>query len=200
MFRYGFELEGFFRAGDIPPENFPVDGFPGLIEIRTVGHHTLDDAIGLLLSNILAEPVKCLVNWSMHEHTFTPEQKRALRKKGGYKAPADVQNIYGKKPKSLGNKTIASFQINVSNLVSHGFTDTNGKHHPDVFSLLDVPKIVKSLDKEFMPEIKAAKRQPGEYCIKGDRLEYRSLPNGTFPPQLHLIPHLVSRIRKAVEQ
>ena len=54
MYRYGFELEGFYRnpqTGQItaPTPAYHTDGFPGLVEFRTVGHSTLSDAFGKLI-------------------------------------------------------------------------------------------------------------------------------------------------------
>ena len=135
-----------------------------------------------------------------YEATFTPDEKRELRKRiGAPKSPADIRNLYGKKPRPLGNKTIASFQINISNLIRPAYTSKESGHYPDQFSLLDVPRIVKALDDTFAFHIKASNRQPGEYCIKGDRLEYRSLPNTACPLVLDHVPSFLNKIRKAVE-
>lgn len=42
--------------------------------------------------------------------------------------------------------------------------------------MINIPRIVRIMDLSFKDEIKAAKRMPGEYEIKGHGFEYRSLP------------------------
>lgn len=187
MLRFGFELEGFYeidgvvhpeREVSIPPKNYPTDGFPGLVELRTTGHHSLEDAYAGLVCENLSYPE---VNYMRSEGVFTPKQRAELRRRWNNKSAWDIQNIYGKDPRALGNKVIASFQINISNRTSARYRNKDGVLFPDRFGLFDVPRIVKDLDAEFEKEIKAAKRQPGEYCVKDDtRLEYRSLPNSVF--------------------
>lgn len=207
-YRYGFELEAFYsskssmhaKAGiEIPPKEYPVDGFPGLVEIRTVNHDDLYTSYYQLLKHIANEvDIEKLIFTPYH--TFTAEEKRELRKRNAPpKKPVDIQNLYGKKPRSLGNKTIASFQINISNLTKYSFTDKNGVFHPEEFGLLDVGRIVRNLDKAFATQIKESGRQPGEYAIKGCRLEYRSLPNSVAPINLEDIPEFLQSIKKAVE-
>ncbi len=197
-YRYGLELECFYSVDgmiQIPPKEFPVDGFPGLIELRTDGHHTLEGAFAKLYEVDFRLPQGNLM--FICEHKFTPAEKRELRKRHWIKDTCDIQSLYGKKPKDLRGKTIASLQINISNLVRSSFKDDKGVYHSDQFSLLDIPRIVRALDQEFESEIKVAKRQLGEYCVKGDRLEYRSLPNSVWS---FLTPkQLIKRIRKVVE-
>lgn len=204
MYRYGFELEGFYRSPEtglitVPPVMYPTDGFPGLVEFRTDGHAILEDAFGKLLLKM------CMTGYADFTcteayHTFTPQEKRLIRKRPNFQKPeADIQNIYDKNPKALGNKTIASLQINISNLVSASYTDKDRVFHPDQFTLLDVPRIVKALDTSFKDEIKEAGRQRGEYCIKGERLEYRSLPNTVMPSTFENIKDFLGRIKNAIE-
>lgn len=97
------------------------------------------------------------------------------------KDQVSVQNIYGKTPRRLGNRTLASLQINVSNRLAKKYTDSKGNVFPDRYGAIDVIPIVRGLDKEFSDEIKNSNRQPGMYAVKDDiRLEYRSLPNSVF--------------------
>jgi len=203
MFKYGLELEVFYSKNkneiELPPKEYPTDGFPGLIEIRTSGHLLLKDAISDIYSKLHLENIDYNSLLFISEATFTPEQKRELRKRAYIKNSWDIQNIYNKKPRALGNKTIASFQINISYLKSQEYRNKDGIVFPERFSLLDVPKIVKNLDNEFKQEILNSKRQPGEYCVKGDRLEYRSLPNTVFPTSISDSKRLMNRIQKAVE-
>lgn len=201
MFKYGFELEGFFQPSFNvlePPVSYPHDGMAGLVEARTTGFDELRGSYFSLLSELSKYS---FVNYTKSEHTFTADQKRRLRKRVVNKTPCDIQNLYGKKPRSLGNKTIASLQINISNLVVKEYTNSEKNvWFPNRFSLLDVPKIVKALDVEFKDEIKQANRQQGEYCIKDDRLEYRSLPNFVAPLDILKVDKFLERIKKAVEE
>ena len=202
MIRYGFELEGYWKTGNstgLPPKTYPTDGFPGLIEFRTVNHHTLIGAWIYLLKDMFQFDLSGFDS-SINEHTFTAEEKRILRKRNWGKTPVDVQNLYDKKPRPLGNKSIASFQINLSNCTRLAYTDDKGVKHPDLFTALDVGKIVKSLDNEFKSEIKSSGRQVGEYAIKGNRLEYRSLPNFVAPWNEPMkVKNFLERIRKCCE-
>jgi hypothetical protein len=206
MYRYGFELEGFYFSEtglSVPPKGFPTDGFPGLVELRTHGDHSLNDAYWKIFDEYVKYPELVYRCFNLTEAVFTPEQKRQIRKLPGYHKPeADIQNIYGKKPKALGNKTIASLQINISNKTRDSYsviTDGCIVNRPATFGLLDVGRIVKALDEEFKPEIKLSGRQAGEYCIKGDRLEYRSLPNSVFAFSINESKRFLDRIRKAIE-
>lgn len=208
MFRYGFELEAFYKPEDtiiLPPAHLPVDGFPGLVEIRTEDHDTLEKAY----FNLLKEASRIGLDKLsfVPEHTFSAEQKRELRRTRTIcKDQVDVQSLYGKKPRDLKGKTLASFQINISNLRHDSRTISRSKDgvtieftEPERFNLLDVPKIVRALDDVFALDIKLSKRQPGEYCIKGDRLEYRSAPNLSACLNVHEVASFLEKIRKAVE-
>ncbi len=157
-------------------------------------------AYGELLANFISQVDPASVNFNMWSHTFSPDEKRTLRKRPWSKDQQDVRNIYNKKPKALGNRCIASLQINVSLLSKHAYTDDKGVKHSEVYGLLDVPRIVQALDEAFKAEIVAAGRQPGEYCIKGDRLEYRSLPNFAFQFGLQNAKSFLEKIEKAVEK
>lgn len=204
MFRYGFELEGFYKdaAGQvaIPPSGWPTDVFPGLVELRTSGGDTLEGAYGALLAAHLKKPFHVmLVDFDKFEHSFSAEQKRLMRKQGWHKEAVDVQNLYGKKPRNLRGKTLASLQINVSDVVREGYTDDKGVYHYTTYNQLDVARIVKGLDLAFKPMIASAGRQAGEYCIKGNRLEYRSTPNNVFTTDLKWAGDFLDKIRKAVE-
>lgn len=201
-YRYGFELEGFWTGPEgiiVPPSNYPHDGFPGLIEFRSVGGKFLEEAWSDLLCHMSKYDLSGFET-GFATHTFTPDQKRAIRKVGATKDACDVQNLYGKKPRNLGGKTIASLQINISNCVRSEYRESNGTLHQDAYSILDVGKIVKALDKTFATEIKESGRQRGEYAIKGDRLEYRSLPNTIFTWNHRLTKMFLDRIRNAVEK
>lgn len=206
MFRYGFELEGFFEdeAGVIvPPDrsnSFPKDGFPGLCELRTTGGKCLHEAgaelLGLALSYNLS-----LINFRIHEHKFSGEEMAYIRKHFRFeKDQVDVKNIYGKKPRALNGRTLASFQINISNQLSESRKDKD-VYIPAQYGLLDVHGIVLRLDKAFATDIKNSNRQPGMYAIKDNyRLEYRSLPNFSWHmDEPYLCRSVLNRIKDAVE-
>lgn len=204
MIKYGFELEAFaLRDGTeltIPPNrSWPVDGFPGLIEFRSSGGKDIHDAFGDLLSHMSRYPN--IYTYKVNEHKFTAQEKATLRRDRSFqKDYVDVQNVYGREPKDVGLKTLASFQINVSNELSPEYKDKDGSVRPARYGLLDVPNIVKRLDEEFGVFIKASNRRPGFYAIKdGYRLEYRSLPNSIFPEEINEINRFLTRIKKAVE-
>ena len=191
MLKFGFEVEGFAfddsGALTIPPKGWPHDGFPGLIELRTEGGADLDNQWFDLERREFAlsksfKKDKCTASFLVHEHKFSPKQMQELRRTRTFtKNIVDVQNIYGKAPRDARGRTLASFQINISNcLQAERREQIKGETtvFPARYGLLDVPKIVRALDEEFKSEIKAAGRQPGMYAIKDSiRLEYRSLPN-----------------------
>ena len=185
MFKFGFELEGFYTEDGIitiPPKEYPTDGFPGLVELRTRGPNDLLVAFIKTLQEAFQWPN---VDFSTSSATFTAEQRAILRRRQQLKDAWDIRNIYGKAPKLLGNRTIASCQINISYETQHRYWDKEGKEHPAVYGLFDMPQVIRNLDEEFGPEIKEAGRQPGEYCVKNNnRLEYRSLPNFVFPVEV----------------
>lgn len=195
MLKFGFELEGFYRLTDnsitLPPRDFPVDGFPGLCEVRTNGGKDLSRSYFELLE------VYSKYQFDIHtfEHTFSPADKRLIRSRHNEKTAVNINNIYGKEPKALGNRTIASFQINISNLVRSSYTDEKGVFHQEQYGLFDFYPIIKALDKEFDEEILKSKRQKGFYSVKdGVRVEYRSLPNFVFETDYRRANALIERI------
>lgn len=201
-YKFGFELEGFFETPEgqlqLPPVNYPTDGFPGLCEVRTVGGLDLEDAYFMLLNQFRMYPF----NASAPIGKFPPDLKRRIRARQNVKDSVIVSNIYGKEPKELGDKTIASFQINISNQVSPKTTRVEGTsiHTTEArYGLFDYVPIIRALDKEFAAEIADAKRQPGFYALKDDkRIEYRSLPNSVFKTDLNEISVLLKRIRRCM--
>jgi hypothetical protein len=200
MFRYGFELEGFYFPGGvatIPPKEYPTDGFPGLVELRTIGGESLSAAYAFILSEFIKYKD---VNVSQCSGVFDAKQRADLRRRHTEKSQWDIRNIYGKSPRLLGNKTIASCQINISNLLQTSYKDDKGVLHPERYGLFDVAQIVRNLDEAFSDEIFEAGRQPGEYCIKNNtRLEYRSLPNFAFELSLDKAQVFLDKIKNCVE-
>lgn len=205
MLKFGFELEGFYAEGVnsdisltilIPPKEYPTDGFPGLVEFRSSGGKSLNEAYAAIIIEMMKYKG---VLTSIPDYTFTAKQRAELRRRHEVKSAWNVQNMYGQDPKLLGNRTIASLQINISNLLRPSYTDDKGVFHTEKFGLLDIPRIVRALDEEFKSEIREAKRQMGEYCVKDDtRLEYRSLPNFVFPTQPMAAKEFLDRIEKCI--
>ena len=186
MIKYGFELEGFYESAlgfGIPPTAYPVDGFPALVEFRTCGGMALEDAWLAIRKQMLIYPN---VNFKVSTFKFKPEVISRLRKLRPFtKQMVDVQNLYGKAPRTKNGVTLASLQINISNELcpeQRTVLDGNYSVQPAKYGLLDIPQIVRRLDNEFRDVIQASGRQMGMYAIKdGVRLEYRSLPNSAFP-------------------
>lgn len=212
MFRYGFELEGFLldREGNLcvahPNKGYPLDGHPGIIEIRNTGGGDLNQQYFNLFSVISKLPKSNELHFSSEFAwaEFSGEQLSFLRKHHDFhKETQEVFNLYNKAPKRWGNKNGASFQINVSNLLEEGRSEIVGttiRKTPDKYGLLDISGIVRRLDEEFREEIIDSGRQIGCYTIKDNiRLEYRSLPNTVFTSQFEDSLNLINRIRRVVE-
>lgn len=201
MLLFGIELEGFQVDPEtnevvIPSSVMPTDGYPGLVEFRTTGGKNLEDCIWKIFRDITESRRPVVFK---PEHTFSAYEKQKIMQNVSLKEGTPVYNIYNKTPKLLGNKTIASCQINISNLVRRSYT-IKKQTVPDSYSLVNIPTIVRNLDEEFSVEIKESKRQPGFYAIKDSyRLEYRSLPNTVFPKTPEEIALFASRIKKCMK-
>lgn len=198
---FGIELEGFYKIGDSygpPPLLYPVDGFPGLVEIRTTGGSNLYNAFGSLMAEALKTPN---VDFSQNCHIFSREDKAVIRRRQSVKQACDIRNLYGKAPRNLGNRTIASVQLNMSKRLRDEYRDDAGALHAARYGLLDVPGIIRALDQEFHNEIKLSGRQAGEYCIKDFfRLEYRSLPNSALKLTEAGGREFIERVTKALQE
>ena len=208
VIKYGFELEGFVidkLYGNVllPTLSHPLDGFPGLVELRTKGGNSLEEAYSEIVKKYLYLPDN-EYSFVKSEHKFSGEDMAKLRKSFSFeKRNIDILNIYGKSPRRSGNKTLASLQINISNQITSGYTNDKNIYIPPTYGLLDIYNIVKNLDTEFDKEIKRSNRQPGMYAIKDSiRLEYRSLPNfvWSFGVRSGEGNTFLSRIRKCVEK
>lgn len=190
MYKFGFELEGFYRNTDgqvtLPPKDYTTDDFPGLVEVRNHGGGDLEEQFYILLSHMDKYPSVDFTQW---EHKFSPRERTAIRARHYEKGGVAINNIYGKSPRDLGSRTLASFQINISKY----FGESNGFKRYGIF---DFVEITRELDNEFKEEIKLSGRQPGFYSIKDDiRFEYRSLPNAVI---LNKPQDLIKRIKKCV--
>ena len=209
--KFGFEVEGFLVKNNtivVPPQHFPKDGFPGLIEIRTEGGGDLFDQFFNLYSILMKEDLKVnnhqeyTYDFTTYQHRFSASDISYMRRTSDFfKSRVDVQSLYGKEPRSKNGVTLASFQINISNQIQESYwtVSKDGKtvsKEPDKYGPVDIPKIVRALDIEFKNEIKDSGRQPGIYAIKENkRLEYRSLPNFVWEDE-----HLISRLAKVFKE
>ena len=206
MLKFGFELEGFYRNAEgviaPPPPTLPTDGFPGLVEARTFGGAEIERA-AMALAKDLVQPSFNVVDFTVCEHKFTGRDLQVIRARTNIKEAVVINNIYGYSPRLLNNRTLASFQINISDSDPVNYIDKDNRPQT-VYrqNLLDIPEIVRNLDEEFRQEIKDSKRQPGWYAIKDgkSRLEYRSLPNFVFPMTHNIkdVMSLVARINRCV--
>ena len=191
MTLFGLELELFFKKdGNIGPPpasaDIPVDGFAGLVELRSVVSGDIYECYGHLMAKKrkIEDIYGCELLLSP-AHKFSAAERSLIRKNKF--APAknrdvDIRNIYGKGLRQLPTGWAqASVQVNVSKRLSSSYTTKDGSTVPERFGLLDTLAVVSALDKEFSKEIKDAKRAAGWYAIKEFvRLEYRSLPNSAF--------------------
>lgn len=203
--KFGFELEMFCGTDEtengvrIPSLDMPTDGFPGLVEFRTIGGMSLEAAWSKIAEQAVIYRFSD-ADLRLTQARFTTDQISAMRKQGRFRKPiVHVRNVYGKKQKDLKGLTLASFQINMSHQLSAECKDDKGVFHPARYGLLPCEPIVRELDKEFQVYIKSAKRQPGMYAIKDNiRLEYRSLPNSVFSFNPTEAYRLTKRIKEAV--
>lgn len=204
MFKFGLELELFYRddMNIIPPphgKDLPLDAFAGLVELRSNPSYNIFDCYGEVVAQRerLQFEKGCVLE-TRHEHQFNSTELAYIRRNRAAAVKnneVEICNLYGRKPKLLKRGlAIASLQVNISNELTPAYTKDN-VHHKAQYGLLDIPHIVKNLDKAFESEISKSKRQPGCYAIKdGYRLEYRSLPNfSCYPAAMFKIHQLFSK-------
>lgn len=207
MYIFGLELETFLVNNNneiiIPnPEIHPTDSCIGLLEFRSKPNPNIFTCFGEIESQLqeFNYKNKDLYPLIIAYHTFTTTQKQLIRKRttNHCKSYLNTQNIYGLKPKAIGNKSIASLQINISNQISPEYKQENITI-PARYGLLDINNIVSSLDNTFKNEIKNQQRQIGWYAIKDQiRLEYRSLPNTIYemPNFFHILQDIINTWEK----
>jgi hypothetical protein len=181
---YGVELEAFVqnRATEelvVPKGGVPTDSFPLLAEFRTNGPiPDLLDALSLTSSKLLRYEIQrrdYIFNKSKSDWRVPDSIMSELRGHSYTKGGALVHNIYGKVPRFRRTRTYASLQLSFSEMVAPATDKT-----PVLWSVFPYAPLIRALDEEFKREIRAAGRTPGCYCVKGPRIEYRSLPNTVF--------------------
>ena len=195
--KFGFELELFCReplVGDgvgevvggnyvLVPNGLPYDECGWLVEIRSEPHTDIRKAIALLQAEFDSVKEQAIDKGIILEQIPLAEIPRdlkvqAARKHG--KGLINYRNIYGYEThKNSTRFQTASVHVSFTDERTFHYENKDGRnrefHYP---GFVDHAKLIVGLDKAFVAEIKAAKRNPGFYEIKGDgRIEYRSLPN-----------------------
>ena len=188
MKTFGMEMEFFCSDHEqnlrLPPHGSSCDEFPLALEVRSAPHtciyYCVSDIIRFRAAlEVELEKNKLIplyiprvpVSKELHEQIIRDNRlnKRAIK----------YRNLYGKKLTPNWRIATAGIHIHFSNLASHktGCKECGVKEYTTT-SLLDIPFIVRTLDKMYEKEIKEASRLPGEYELKGyGGFEYRSLPN-----------------------
>lgn len=201
--QFGVELECFYldQFGEVcvPPAHLPTDGFAGLVEFRTIGGQSLAAAMGDISTQIMQTQEACRLAHHIDRHTFSGHELAVIRRRANVPAKSfdEIENIYGLAPKNLKGAAIASFQVS--------FSQPGGSHYtrntPDArlvqgYDVFDFVPYIRRLDKEFKAEISASGRQPGFYAVKGDRVEYRSLPSSVYKYHTEAIDALYQRLNR----
>lgn len=180
---FGFEREFFVLKPEQGGEdivvvaadhNLPHDGCGYLAEARGRPHWCALDAAFSLLAD---------------EHTLrgratrdglklSPESRKLNRK-----FKFDAMRKFGKQPQTdfsmsrRWNSTALSYAgLHIHFGSELKYTDKDGRERTAGAGLINIPRIIMALDKEFATVIKAAKRVPGLYKLKDWGFEYRSLP------------------------
>lgn len=182
MIKYGFEGEYFcclnMEDGQgpidycLPSKDLPKDECGYLAEVRGEPYHTPEGARALY--RVAYDKVNAQADKDgMFITTFDPTIKlpkkllrEAMRIHG--KASGSADNVYGAQYKDSDTWNRAGFHVHFSN----EYTD-NGKTY---YRLMNIPRIILDLDRNFKDEIKKASRLPGMYEMKSYGFEYRSLP------------------------
>lgn len=171
------------------------DGCGYLAETRSEPHtHPIMAAHLLLAADEIAHRIATHAKMKLvlaATHKFDVEFLRDVRRKGfGHKGKHSLASRYAKRGNIYGHDYLNDdLSISYAGLHVH-FSDqqevtaydnyargANKTHKLNVpREQLDIPRIVRLLDKAFESEIKRAGRLPGFYEIKGHGFEYRSLP------------------------
>jgi len=175
--KFGLEREYFItRDGQfcLSPTTVPHDECGYLAEARGEPHTDPTAAIFSLLADehrvrIAAKKCGCELVLEATAKLPTTLIRDALRSYG--KPPATATSLYGRTYRDLTPR--AGVHIHFSNEIN---VTHDGKLINTVAALLDIPKIIMSLDQAFADVIREARRLPGMYGMKPWGFEYRSLP------------------------
>ena len=186
---FGMEMEFFCSDHEqnlvLPPKGASCDEFPLALEVRSAPHacmyYCVSDIIrfrkvvevALEKDKLTAQYISRVpVSKELHEQIIRDDRlnKRAIKHR----------NLYGKKQTLNWRVATAGIHIHFSDIQVHktGCKECGVREYTTT-SLLDIPFIVRTLDKMYEKEIKEAGRLPGEYELKQVHggFEYRSLPN-----------------------
>ena len=182
--RYGFEREYFVtKHGDFSlcPTNVPMDGCGFLAESRGEPHNNPMSAAFLMLSEE-SRIKKLAKGCQLLPLAFADVPKTILREAirlyGKASLSHEQGNIYGLDYEADDELVRAGLHVHFSNLLK---VPTKDGQFVEVPQMIDFVKIIQRLDAAFEDEIKAAKRIPGLYELKGHGFEYRSLPASMEP-------------------
>jgi hypothetical protein len=182
--KIGLEKEFFVMQGNkclIVPTGMPFDDSGVLTEARSAPFEKPEDAVFSLQADIYrlqkqAEKLNLQLSDVPFQKIDRDTRLAASRKFA--KGLTKYQNLYNyKHHKNGSNETPAGIHISFTN-PKHIYAKDNSKI--EFNAIFDYVTVFKYLDQQFTEEIKAAKRNPGFYELKGDgRIEYRSLPANT---------------------
>ena len=188
MLKFGIELEYFITAGTeiIKPKKvnelfLETDDNPLLGEIRTAPDSNAYIVIGEVLGRIkeIQTSIATMeyVMKIVPSKVLTPEAYEAMLRDWQYlKTSMHRKNLYGKVWASSPMTVNAGLHVHFSDQSGEYFSKDNITKNP-IYAQLDIPSMVRYMDKLFAKEITAAKRTIGEYELKAHGFEYRSLPN-----------------------
>lgn len=191
--KYGFELEMFctrsigVEPGNVEPclvpDGLPYDECGWLIEVRSEPHSNIRKAIALFQAEIDSVKEKAakanILTVTIPLMEIPRNLKVAAQRKHG-KGLLTYRNIYGHETHRNSTKlATASIHVSFTNKIEWHYTNDKGLPRVHKYpGFVDHARLIIGLDRAFAAEIKAAKRNPGFYEVKGDgRVEYRSLPN-----------------------
>lgn len=197
--KYGFELEAFcLKSHDrttilgmplggleqypvLVPDGLPYDECGWLVEIRSTPATDVVEAIHLL--HAAREKVEKDARKAQVTLAYVPlfDIPRDLKVKAARKHGKGIiayHNVHGYETHRTRLAT-ASLHVSFTDERTFHYTDAKGANRDHKYQgFVDHARIIATFDKAFREEIKAAKRNPGFYEVKGDgRIEYRSLPN-----------------------
>ena len=193
MITFGLEREKFCLIdGEVAvvPYFLPHDNCGWLVKTRGNPFSSPREAVFSLLAeedriNALLEDN---ITLSSEPYMTVGKSLRVAAQRKFAKGTIDYQNIYGHdKHRKRMSEALASTQVTIRSTTF--IQPTGATKGVEVGQVFDFPQVIRYLDNRFKAEIKAAKRNPGFYELKGGSMvEYRSLPNNI--PDAELIDAL----------
>lgn len=188
MLTIGLEKELFVLNGGQPVVILPSMGIPfdecGLLaEARGEPHTNPVDAVFSLRAKVYEiDGMVKLAGWALSDKPFLkiPRNIMVETSRAHSKGITSHQNLYGYQAhRNAVNEQTAGIHISFTNprVVNCRCGDKGVEACHKYFAMWDFVQVFRALDEAFKAEIKASKRNPGFYELKGDgRVEYRSLP------------------------